>query len=197
LSAAFLLGFVPSYAVYALAPLVADLSVLGLARAAYVPFAFFAVFMQGVGLFLLPAMSGRSFEIVRGMAVRAACGLGSLGSVWAILIVILVPDGLGQLLLADAWDLTQEPRAYFGVGVFFQALALPALIALRALQAPRRVLVVNAVVAPLVLSSGLLLTSTSGAGGLALGVMLGDVSMALLAWWQLARLKAARNSAVE
>lgn len=187
LCGAYLLGFAPAYLVYALAPAVGSLRELGLARAAYVPFAVFGVFMQGMGLFLLPAAVGRGTRATWRFARRTSAGLGALALLWGALIALALPQQAGRWLLGPAWDETGTTRTFFGLSLAFQAAGVGPLIALRTLLVPARLLRIHALTAPLVLSSGLVLTSIAGAKGLALGLLLGDISTCLLGWWQLRR----------
>lgn len=183
----YLLGFAPAYLVFALAPAVASLSELGLARASYVPFAVFGVFMQGVGLFLLPAAAGRGTHATWRFARQASAGLGGLAIVWSAVILLGLPEQAGHWLLGAAWEETGTTRSLFGIGLVFQALGTAPLIALRSLQLPGRLLRMHAVTAPLVLGSGIVLTGVGGAEGLALSILLGDIAIFLLGWWQLRR----------
>jgi hypothetical protein len=184
---AHLLTIGPAYLVFALAPAVSSLSELGLARAAYIPFAIFGVLLQSVWLLLLSAAAGKDAATTWRLAVRASAAMSALALIWAVVIALL-PSAAGSWLIGDAWSQTQPERLIFGCSLVALAACTGPLIALQSLKAPKRLLRVRLVTTPLVLGGGLLLASAAGAVGIATGILLGDVTTAMLSWHQLHRL---------
>lgn len=174
----------PSYVMFGVAPLVSDLSQLGLARAAYLPFAAFGVVLQSAALLLLPALAGRAVADARRRSLWAAAALGLGAAVWAALVVLAVPDSVGRWLLGEQWGASATLRTLFGLALLVQAVGVPALATL-SVAAPRRLLRVRASTAIVSLGCGLLLTWWTGATGLAVGILIGDLGTTAYAWWSL------------
>jgi hypothetical protein len=182
----------PAYLLFALAPIVASLYVLGMARAAYLPYGFFGVIFQGALLVLLPAASRRSSAHLARLAVWSSAGLGALALFWVSVLAVAVPTELGVALLGESWTDTSAIRLIFAVALVAQAIGVGPLVALRALEAPKLLVYVRLVTAPLMLAGGLVLSAVFGAEGLAVAIMFGDVSATLLSWAVLRRIRRSR-----
>jgi hypothetical protein len=179
----------PPYLLFALTPLVASLYELGIARAAYLPYGLFGVVFQSAWLVLLPAASRRSHDEINRLAVWSSAGLGAVALLWSAIVVLAIPDALGEALFGSTWADASGPRVAFGVALVAQALGIGPLVALRALEAPKSLVHVRLVTSPLLLVGGLVLAAEFGAIGVALAVAFGDVSTTLLSWGVLARLR--------
>jgi protein-tyrosine phosphatase len=185
---AYVLTMAPPYLLYAVAPAVSSLATLGLARAAYVPFSAFGVFLQSGWLLLLPAASNKSVQKTARLAVLASVALGSVALVWGLLIAVALPDAVGQLIIGARWFDTQTERVLFGFALVLQACAIGPLLALTALREPERLVRVRSFTAPLVLGGGLLLAAQFGAIGIAVGILLGDALFFVLSWSEFRKL---------
>ncbi len=179
---AWALSVAPPYLLFALAPVVSDLEELGIARAAYIPFGPFGVVLQSAWLLLLPAATRRTRDGLGRLAARSSLGLAAVGAAWSGLVLLALVTPAGEWLLGDEWRDARTVAVVFAGGLVFQALAVGPLVALKALEAPRRLLRVRSVSGPLTLVSGLVLGATSGAAGLAFAMTLGDGVTAVLSW---------------
>jgi protein-tyrosine phosphatase len=185
---AFLLTAAPPYLLYAVAPAVSSLATLGVARAAYVPFSAFGVFLQSGWLLLLPAASNKSVQKTARLAVVASVALGSVALVWGLLIAVALPDAIGHLIIGARWFDTETERVLFGFALLLQACAIGPLLALTALREPERLVRVRSFTAPLVLGGGLVLAAQFGAIGIAVGILLGDALFFVLSWSEFRKL---------
>lgn len=192
---AYLLNIAPPYVLFALAPLVAGLAELGLARAAWVPFGPLGVVMQGTALVMLPAIAQRGAARTMHVVVRATIVLVAVAVAWS-LAVLLVPDAIGVELLGDVWTKTETIRALFAGSLIAQAISLSAVVALGALEAPKRLVHVRAMTAPLVVIGGMVLAARYESVGIAVAILAGDALTAVLVWREL-RSVAARQLAAE
>ncbi|WP_197378837.1 MATE family efflux transporter [Mycolicibacterium mengxianglii] len=183
----------PAYLLFALMPLVSSLFELGMARAAYLPYGFFGVIFQGVWLVLLPAASRRSNAHLARLAVWSSTGLGALALLWASVLAFAIPPWLGVALFGESWTEAASIRLIFAGALVAQALGVGPLIALRVLEAPKLLVYVRLVTAPLMIFAGLLLSSTQGATGLAAAIMFGDVSATLLSWIVFQRIRRSKT----
>jgi O-antigen/teichoic acid export membrane protein len=129
---------------------------------------------------------------------RAAVIVGTAALTLAVvawcLAVIALPDQLGERLLGQSWDaaaaiLPQSSLYYLG-----SAVAVGALIGLRALEAPRRSFVARSVGSLSVFVLGSIGAVRSGAAGAALGLGIGGGVTALALW--IAYRSVARSSAI-
>jgi hypothetical protein len=182
----------PAYLLFALMPLVASLYELGLARAAYLPYGFFGVIFQGAWLVLLPAASRRSREQLIRLAFWSSAGLAATALLWVSILAFAVPASVGVALFGSTWTETTAIRLFFAGALIAQVLGVGPLVALRALEAPKLLVYVRLITAPLMLVGGLILAGIHGAEGLAVAIMFGDVSATLLSWVVLARFARSR-----
>jgi hypothetical protein len=180
---------VPAHLVYALTPMVASLYELGLARAAYLPYGFFGVVFQSASLVLLPAASRRSSAHLARLAYWSSAGLGASALVWSIVLAVAVPAQLGVTVFGESWNDTSAIRLIFGGALVAQMIGVGPLVALQALEAPKLLVYVRLVTAPLMLAIGLILAARYGAAGLAVGILIGDFSVTLLSWVVFARFR--------
>jgi hypothetical protein len=174
-----------------LTPIVASLYELGLARSAYLPYGFFGVVFQSAGLVLLPAASRRSSAHLARLAAWSSAGLGALALVWSIVLAVAVPTQLGVTLFGESWNDTSAIRLIFAAALVAQAIGVGPLVALRALEAPKLLVYVRLVTATLMLSVGVILAARYGAAGLAVGILIGDLSATFLSWVVFARIRPA------
>jgi hypothetical protein len=181
----------PAYVLFALTPIVASLYELGLARSAYLPYGFFGVVFQSAGLVLLPAASRRSSAHLARLAAWSSAGLGALALVWSIVLAVAVPTQLGVTLFGESWNDTSAIRLIFAAALVAQAIGVGPLVALRALEAPKLLVYVRLVTATLMLSVGVILAARYGAAGLAVGILIGDLSATFLSWVVFARIRPA------
>jgi hypothetical protein len=177
----------PAYLLFALMPIVASLYELGMARSAYLPYGFFGVVFQSAWLVLLPAASRRSSAHLARLAAWSSAGLGALALVWSIVLAVAVPGQLGVTLFGESWNDTRTIRLIFAAALVAQAIGVGPLVALRALEAPKLLVYVRLVTAPLMLAVGLILSAHYGAAGLAVAILIGDFSTTLLSWAVFAR----------
>lgn len=182
----------PAYLLFALMPLVASLDELGMARAAYLPYGFYGVIFQGTLLVLLPAASRRSSAYLARLAVWSSAGLGALALLWVSVLAFAVPAQLGVALFGERWNDTTSIRLIFAGALVAQAIGVGPLVALRALEAPKLLVYVRLITAPLLLAGGLILSAVYGAEGLAVAIVFGDVSATLLSWAVLGRIRRSR-----
>ena len=192
---AYLLNIAPPYLLFALAPLVAGLGELGLARAAWVPFGPMGVVLQGTALVLLPAIAQRGVARTMHVVVRATVALVALAVAWS-LIVLLMPDALGVALIGEDWTQTETIRVLFAGSLVAQAVSLSAVVAVGALEAPQRLVRVRAITAPVLIVGGLVLAARAQSLGIAIAILIGDSLTAVLAWREL-RSAAARRLVAE
>jgi hypothetical protein len=181
----------PAYLLFALMPLVASLLELGLARSAYLPYGIFGVVFQSAWLVLLPAASRRSSAHLARLAGWSSAGLGALALVWSIVLAVAVPAQLGVTLFGESWNDTSAIRLIFAAAVVAQAIGVGPLVALRALEAPKLLVYIRLVTAPLMLAVGLILSARYGAAGLAVAILIGDFSATFLSWMVFARIRRA------
>ena len=144
----------PAYLLYALMPIVASLYELGMARSAYLPYGFFGVVFQSAWLVLIPAASRRSSAHIARLAAWSSAGLGALALFWSIVLAVAVPAQLGVTLFGESWNDTSAIRLIFAAAVVAQAIGVGPLVALRALEAPKLLVYVRLVTAPLMLAVG-------------------------------------------
>lgn len=187
LLANFLLSQLPAHLLYVLMPLVADLTELGVVRAAYVFFGPLGVVFGGAAMLALPeAVRSREIPGVRRMAARLSLGLAAVGLAWGAL-VLLLPDAVGRLLIGDIWDATLLPRLLLAGSLVAQGAYVGAWAALNALRLPTRMMRVWLVAGPFTLLAGLGLSWAFGAPGAAAGFLLGYTLSTVLAWLQVPR----------
>jgi hypothetical protein len=179
----------PAYLIFALMPIVASLYELGMARSAYLPYGFFGVVFQSAWLVLLPAASRRSRADLSRLAAWSSAGLGALALVWSIVLAFAVPAQLGVAIFGESWNDTRVIRLIFAAALVAQAIGVGPLVALRALEAPKLLVYVRLVTAPLMLAVGLILSAHHGAAGLAVAILIGDFSATLLSWAVFARIR--------
>jgi hypothetical protein len=108
--------------------------------------------------------------------------LGALALLWSSVLAFAVPAQLGVTLFGESWNDTSAIRLIFAGAVVAQAIGVGPLVALRALEAPKLLVYVRLITAPLMLAVGLILSAVYGAAGLAVAIMFGDVSATLLSW---------------
>jgi hypothetical protein len=188
LLANYFLTTAPSYMLFALVPVVANLKELGVSRAAYLPFGAFGIVLQSAWLLLLPiAARAESPRALLRLSKTWSAGLGVLALVWTIVIVAL-PARMGELIMGDTWHHTGSVRLFFGGALIAYAIGVGPVIGLRAMESPRQLVWIRLAVSPPALAVGLFLAHSLGAPGVALGILLGDILTALLGWLTFARL---------
>jgi len=179
----------PPYLLFGLTAVVASLYELGLARLAYLPYGIFGLVFQSAWLVLVPAASRRSRRDIARLASWSSACLGAVALAWALVVTVGLPAGLGGELFGTGWSQTNAARSVFGVALVAQAIGVGPQVALRALEAPKSLVHVRFVTAPLVLGGGLVLAARMGAVGVALGVLVGDLSTTSLSWIVLRRVQ--------
>jgi len=168
-----LLMATPSYVLFALAPSLIGLDGLGMLRAAYLPLSVFGVVLQGASAILLPRLARRDGEELWRLVRGAGLVLTGGAAAWSVLIVLL-PDSVGRLVLADLWGGTETLRLIFGVALTFQAAAT---CVLAALSTTRSAVLVRLRfgIGALSLVGGFALSMLAGVVGLALTITAADV----------------------
>lgn len=185
LLANYALSTLPPYLLFLVMPAIVGLAELGVLRAAYVPYGPFGVLLQGAPLVALPIVLRAT---TRRSAVRTAARLSlvlmAIAGAWGLFINLLLPDGVGGLILGDLWPLTERTRIIFAVVTVLEAAAAGPLLALRALKVPRRLVAVRLVTGPLILGGGLVLMKLQGADGAATAFLVAHALTVALGWLQ-------------
>jgi O-antigen/teichoic acid export membrane protein len=193
LLANFLLTSAPPYLLFLITPAIAGLAELGLVRAAFVPFGPFGVLLQGMQLVALPWFMrlARPSDVAR-LSRHLSLGLAAVAALWGVLVAVVMPTALGTWLIGDLWEPTQSLRVLFAFAFVLDALSVGPLLALRALQAPRRLVWVRLLAGPPTLVLGLVLLPILGAEGVAMALIFGHVVTIAAAIVEVRRLVARR-----
>ncbi len=129
--------------------LVANLTVVGAYRAAYVLFGPLRIIFQGMTLYGVP-------EAVRVLKdspqrLRRATRVGALGLAFVALVygvaLMVMPDRWGEFVLGETWEFVDPLVIPFTIGVMGIGLAMPTYIGLRALEAARDTFITRMIVA--------------------------------------------------
>ena len=167
---------VPAYLLYTLMPIVASLYELGMARSAYLPYGFFGVVFQSASLILLPAASRRSSAHLARLAAWSSAGLGALALVWSIVLAVAVPARLGVTVFGESWNDTSAIRLIFAAAVVAQAIGMGRSSPSEPSRRRSFSSTSGSSPHPLMLAIGLILSARYGAAGLAVGILIGDLS---------------------
>jgi O-antigen/teichoic acid export membrane protein len=141
-------------------------------RGAMIMFAPLDSLFAGVRIFTLPALadalrSGRRALIGRAGVVAVASA--ALSAAWAVVILSL-PRSVGTSLLGNTWDVARPLCAAIAVASAARYVALPAEAALRALNDPRRIVMLRATVTTAVLGAVAVGAAEAGARGAVIGL---------------------------
>ena len=127
----------------------ASLAAVGAYRAAYVLFGPLRVIFQGMTLYGVP----EAVRVLRDSPrrLRRATRVGALVLALVALVygmaIMVIPDGWGEFVLGETWELVDPLVIPFTIGVMGIGLAMPTYIGLRALEAAKDAFVARMIVA--------------------------------------------------
>jgi len=169
--------------------LIAGLAAVGYVQAAGLLMGPFQVILFGITLVTVPEAARilrHSPRHLRLYCVLVGAGLAILGLAWGAMLLIVLPRGLGNLLLGkQLWHQTAPlvlPTTLAIVGYCLIAGAAAGLHALGAAKRSLRAMIISSV---MVLAFSLTGAYLGGALGTVRGAALGTLSGAVVWWWQL------------
>ena len=154
-------------------------------RGALVALGPLGILFMGTSMQVTPMMARRiaaGRADLRRLGIRVSGALGAVAAGWGLML-LLIPDHLGEKLLGSSWQSAQDLIPILSGYYVSTALMLGATVGLRALGAARTALKLRLVVAPIGLGLGLLGAIISGSKGAALGLLIGN-AIALPLWWR-------------
>jgi O-antigen/teichoic acid export membrane protein len=164
---------------------VAGLAAVGEVRAAELLMGPFLVILMGLSQVAVPEAT----QVVRARPDRlgAFClviggAQASAAALWGIAVLVLLPFGLGELLLADLWRPASVLLPIVVVGMVAGGLEVGAATGVRALGAARRSLSAQLVTSGLYVGGGTVGAIVDGARGSCIGVTAGT-AVATVVWW--------------
>ena len=169
------------YAAFYAVPLVANLATLAALRGAQVFFAPLEVMLNGIRLATLPALANAlslSRSAFRRRAVQLCTGFLVLAVAWS-LVVISVPNSIGEAALGDTWATTERLLPAFALGSVALAVSAPVMDGVRGGGSTRMILATR-LWAGILQGGGLLIGvavagTEGGAIGFAAGLWLGFI----------------------
>lgn len=136
------------------------------------------VFALPEGVRMRHASYGRLLSIARSLAVV----LMTVASVWG-LATCLLPASVGHSLLGDTWGPARSVLPLMVLLTVARAATVPAVVGLRVLDSPNRILAARALSSPLLFAGGVLGAIAGGAFGAATGLVVTQWVGAWL-WWR-------------
>jgi O-antigen/teichoic acid export membrane protein len=168
--------------------LLLGLATLGAVQAANLLIGPYTVLLWGIGLVLMPEAvriqrtSPRRLQI---LCILAGASFALLAALWGIALLVLLPLGLGQMLLGSLWHqaypLVLPTTLYLMASVVLGGAGL----GLRALGAARRSLRATIVTTVAYIVCSLTAAAVAGAVGAVTGGAVGMLIGALAFWWEL------------
>ena len=177
--------------------LMAGLAAVGTLRAGQLLFGPVQVVVFGIGMMALPEGAralAASLHALRRTALLISGVLATVAALWGVL-VLLIPAGLGSLLLGEAWEPAYSLAVPIMLAYTAVSLSYGAGVGLRALAAAGRSLRATMVVSALTLVLGIGGAALEGASGSAWGLCLAAAIGAPIYWYEYAR--AAREYAAD
>jgi O-antigen/teichoic acid export membrane protein len=172
---------------YALGAIV-GLSAVGEVRAAEILMGPFLVMLMGVSQVAVPegvqVLAGGPARLRRYCFWVGACQAGAAAA-WGALVLVVLPWGLGELLLGPLWQPAAALLPPVLIGMVLGAFEIGAAAGVRALGAARRSLAAQLTNAALYVSGGVAGAVVDGARGSCWGVAMATLLGALTWWWQL------------
>lgn len=196
LAAAYVLNIGAVNAALLLIGSILGIAALGAVRAAQVLLGPLQLVITGVTSFVLPAFSRRvtgGASVLRPSAITAVV-LTSISFVWVV-VLLLLPDVVGQELLGETWTRAREVLPALGAMMLVLSVATGANLGLRSLSRSDLLLRIIIVQAPLIVVFTWLGAVTGGLSGAAAGLALGHVAGTVLQWLALRRAAPAGQSA--
>lgn len=164
---------------------VAGLAAVGDVRAAEILMGPFLVILMGLSQVAVPE-AARVVARAPHRLPLFCFGLGGVQAVaaaaWGALVLLLLPHGLGDLLLGDIWESAAALLPIIVVGLVMGALEVGATTGVRALGAARRSLFAQLTGSGLYLVGGTVGAVVDGARGSCWGVAIG-ITVAAVVWW--------------
>jgi len=143
------------------------------------------ILFMGTSMQVTPMMARRiaaGRADLRRLGIQVSGALGAVAAGWGLML-LLIPDHLGEKLLGSSWQSARDLIPILGAYYVMTALMLGATVGLRALGAARTALKLRLLVAPIGLGLGLLGAILRGPRGAALGLLIGNV-VAVPLWWR-------------
>jgi O-antigen/teichoic acid export membrane protein len=181
--------------------LILGLAPLGYVQAASTLMGPFMVIFFGMGLVLLPEAARILKRSPHRLPLFCACasgGLALLGLAWGVVLLVVLPRGLGQVMLGSLWRPTYPLVLPSTIAIMAGCVQAGAGTGLHALGAARRSLSAMVLGAALFVFCGLVGAVVDGAFGSLCGAAISSWVGALVFWWQLrtALTEAATNTKV-
>ncbi len=167
--------------------------ILGLAAVGYVQGAYtlmgpLMIMLFGTGAVIVPEVAQAHRRSPRHLPIVCLGYGGSLAAaalLWGVLLLVLLPRGLGELLLGEVWGPTYPLVPLVTLAFMGGSIQAGAGAGLRALGAARRSLRAMIISSIVVVVSGLAGAAVGGTQGAVLGAAAAAWIGALLWWWQL------------
>ena len=163
----------------------AGLAAVAQQRAAEILMGPFLILLAGVGQVSVPEARQvmlRDPTRLRRFCVTLGAVQAAVAATWAVAAMVILPWGLGELLLKDLWEPAQKLliplTLIYCLGYFHAAMTA----GLRALGASRRSLTAQLTTSSLFALLGAVGAAMGGAWGAAWGVVIG-LSVGLVTWW--------------
>jgi O-antigen/teichoic acid export membrane protein len=168
---------------------IAGLTVVGYVQAAGLLMGPFLVVFMGISLVTVPEAARILRNSPRHLRLYCGCvggGLAVLGLVWGLVLLVLLPRGLGGLLLGRSlWRPAYPLVLPYAISVMGGCLIGGATAGLHALGAARRSLRAMVISSVIFLSCGVAGAYAGGAAGTVWGAALATWLGAAVWWWQL------------
>ncbi|MBY4207234.1 hypothetical protein HQO44_12240 [Rhodococcus fascians] len=166
---------------------VAGLSAVGGLRSAQVLLGPVNVISLGAAVVILPAIAriARSGNVghLRKYAFVVSCSLSSVTLVYSLLLM-LVPDKVGQSLLSDSWGSGQQIAPLLALSVLLNNVSYGATSAIRGMERAKQSLRMRLVTGPISIAAVATGAVLDGAVGAVLGLAAASAIQVLL-WWTL------------
>lgn len=184
LAAGYALNMGAVHVTMALVGVIGGLTAVGALRAAQVLLGPLQVLFAGATSFALPLLSRRAAQDVPGVRRPAllVSALAAMAATGWLVVLLLLPDALGQQLLGDSWDTARQVLPAVGAMMVLIAGVTGATLALKALSIGGRLLTATLVQAPLILVLGCTGAYLDGARGAALGLAVAHVGGFAVQW---------------
>lgn len=177
-------GMVQRYAV----AFILGLAVAGYLQAAKTVMGPFSVIYFGMGLVALPeatrALRRSPHHMVKLCITLSIC-LSLLAAVWGVTLLVLLPRGLGHLLLGSLWRPTYPLLPMMTLAFMTSCFSMSAGMGLHALGVARRSLRMMLLASGISVLCGIAGAFVDGAVGVAAGLAIAGVAGALLYWNEL------------
>ena len=168
--------------------IILGLAAVGYVRAAEMLMGPFLVLSMGISWAAVPEavrVLRRSSRHLRLFCLLVGTGLAVMGLAWGVALLVLLPRGLGHLLLGSIWRPAYPLILPATVTVIAGCFSIGASAGLRALSDARRSLRAQVLSSGAYLICGLGGALTQGTLGAMRGTALSTIIAALLWWWQL------------